>query len=162
VGHVTGRTFHEQLAYLSLLKAGWDSYDSAPPSRAALRRARYLRAVPMSGPGGGIQLELASSRLEVEIVIGGDGEIQDVLVGVPDPPAQGTVDAMEAFLGAAGPPMEPSDEDLRRARAAIEATSPPGAPIPDEAVRALARNLQTARHERDGVPTAEEIPSSEG
>jgi hypothetical protein len=66
---------------LARLKDGWDGYDGIPTTEQAIRTAEGLQYVPMSD--GGMQIELHTLQLSVEIEIGPDGRIENVCA-LPD------------------------------------------------------------------------------
>lgn len=64
---------------LAELKRGWDGYDGIPTTEQAIRTAEGLQYVPMSN--GGMQIELHTLGLTVEIEIGPSGRIEYVSTG---------------------------------------------------------------------------------
>ena len=60
------------------LRPGWDGYDGVPTKLAAMATARSLQYVPMSS--GGLQIELHTQTLSVEIEIDPDGSVANVSV----------------------------------------------------------------------------------
>ena len=64
---------------LSALEPGWDSYRAVPITSEALATVGRIAVVPCGN--GGVQLEIHRDGLDIEIEIGPDGRIQNVLVG---------------------------------------------------------------------------------
>ena len=64
---------------LSELSTGWDSYKGAPITAAAMDTVGQFAVVPCHN--GGVQMEIHRDGLDIEIEIGPDGRIQNVLVG---------------------------------------------------------------------------------
>jgi hypothetical protein len=62
--------------HLRALKDGWYEENSKAITEAAIETANNMCAVPMFD--GGIQLELHAGGMDVEIVIGPDGRVEDV------------------------------------------------------------------------------------
>jgi hypothetical protein len=61
---------------LSDLKDGWDGYDGIPTTEQAIRTAEGICYIPMSN--GGMQIELHTLAISVEIEVGPDGRIENV------------------------------------------------------------------------------------
>lgn len=70
------RCLDDQLAELSRLEDGWDSYGGKPISAPAIDRCRRLTFVPTSD--GGVQIELSSRDVWSEIEITPQGDIGHV------------------------------------------------------------------------------------
>ena len=61
---------------LADLKPGWDGYDGQPTTEQAIRTAEGLQYIPMSN--GGMQMELHTLDLSVEIEIEPSGRVANV------------------------------------------------------------------------------------
>ena len=60
------------------MEEGWDTYGAPKISREAIRTIEHFATVPTSD--GGIQLEIHRDGFDIEIEIGPDGKIDNVLL----------------------------------------------------------------------------------
>lgn len=74
-------TKSKNLEALAVLEDGWDSYGGKKPTDAALKTASEIYFVPVAD--GGVQLEMHSGGMDIEISINPDGTLGSVYAGKP-------------------------------------------------------------------------------